>query len=146
MGPRTSLQSGRGRAHSYGHYGHDLTRELQLIGFNTDRAAVQLGVSRCWGPQLSKTQRNGASSQLGYCRRLCKRNPSPNKRGRNGLSLSMLSRRLVQLPPSGCIDCGSGGRRGTIQYHTTSSETERGEDESIVSNSTGDGWRIERGA
>jgi hypothetical protein len=36
----------RGRAHSYG---HDLTRELQLIGFNTDRAAVQLGVSQSWG-------------------------------------------------------------------------------------------------
>jgi hypothetical protein len=36
----------RGRAHSYG---HDLTRELQLIGFNTDRAAVQLGVSLSWG-------------------------------------------------------------------------------------------------
>jgi hypothetical protein len=33
-------------AHSYG---HDLTRELQLIGFNTDRAAVQLGVSLSWG-------------------------------------------------------------------------------------------------
>jgi hypothetical protein len=31
----------RGRAHSYG---HDLTRELQLIGFNTGRAAVQRGV------------------------------------------------------------------------------------------------------
>jgi hypothetical protein len=30
-------------------YGHDLTRELQLIGFNTDRAAVQLGVSLSWG-------------------------------------------------------------------------------------------------
>jgi hypothetical protein len=36
----------RGRAHSYG---HDLSRELQLIGFNTDRAAVQLGVSLSWG-------------------------------------------------------------------------------------------------
>ena len=36
----------RGRAYSYG---HDLTRELQLIGFNTDRAAVQLGVSLSWG-------------------------------------------------------------------------------------------------
>jgi hypothetical protein len=36
----------RGRAHSYG---HDLTRELQLIGFNLDRAAVQLGVSPNWG-------------------------------------------------------------------------------------------------
>jgi hypothetical protein len=36
----------RGRAHSYG---HDLTRELQLIGFNTDRAAVQLGDSPSWG-------------------------------------------------------------------------------------------------
>jgi hypothetical protein len=36
----------RGRTHSYG---HDLTRELQLIGFNTDRAAVQLGVLLSWG-------------------------------------------------------------------------------------------------
>jgi hypothetical protein len=36
----------RGRARSYG---HDLARELQLIGFNTDRAAVQLGVSLSWG-------------------------------------------------------------------------------------------------
>jgi hypothetical protein len=31
----------RGRAHSYG---HDLTHELQPIGFNLNRAAVQLGV------------------------------------------------------------------------------------------------------
>jgi hypothetical protein len=30
-------------------HGHDLTRELQLIGFNLDRAAVQLGVSLSWG-------------------------------------------------------------------------------------------------
>jgi hypothetical protein len=36
----------RGRAQSYG---HDLARELQLIGFNTDRAAVQRGVSPSWG-------------------------------------------------------------------------------------------------
>jgi hypothetical protein len=36
----------RGRAHSYG---HDLTRKLQLIGFNTDRAAVHLGFSLSWG-------------------------------------------------------------------------------------------------
>jgi hypothetical protein len=36
----------RGRAHSYR---HDLTRELQLIGFHTDRAAVQRGVSPSWG-------------------------------------------------------------------------------------------------
>jgi hypothetical protein len=35
----------RGRAHSYG---HDLTRDLKLIGFNLDRAAVQLGVSLSW--------------------------------------------------------------------------------------------------
>jgi hypothetical protein len=27
-----------------------VTRELQLIGFNLDRAAVQLGVSLSWGP------------------------------------------------------------------------------------------------
>jgi hypothetical protein len=31
------------------YYGHDLTCELQLIGFNIDRAAVQLGVSLSWG-------------------------------------------------------------------------------------------------
>jgi hypothetical protein len=36
----------RGRANSHG---HDLTRELQLIGFNTYRAAVQLGDSLSWG-------------------------------------------------------------------------------------------------
>jgi hypothetical protein len=30
-------------------YGHDLTRQLQLIGFNTDRAAAQFGVSPSWG-------------------------------------------------------------------------------------------------
>jgi hypothetical protein len=36
----------RGRAHSCV---LDLVRELQLIGFNTDRAAVQLGVSLSWG-------------------------------------------------------------------------------------------------
>jgi hypothetical protein len=35
-----------GRAHSCG---HDLARERQLIGFNTDRAAVQRGVSPTWG-------------------------------------------------------------------------------------------------
>jgi hypothetical protein len=39
----------RGRTHSYG---HDLTRELQLIGFNLDRAAVQLDVSPSWGLPL----------------------------------------------------------------------------------------------
>jgi hypothetical protein len=74
-----------------------------------------------------------------------KRNPSPNKRGRNGLSLSTgfcqatwrypelslstgfcqatwpypeLSRRPVQMPPPGRNDCGPGGRRGTIPYHS----------------------------
>jgi hypothetical protein len=34
---------GRGRTHSYG---HDLSRELQLNGFNMDRVAVELGVSQ----------------------------------------------------------------------------------------------------
>jgi hypothetical protein len=59
-------------------------------------------------------------SNIGYRWRLSlwKRNPSPNKRGRNGLSLSMLSWRPIQLPPPGCNDCGPGGRRGTIPYHT----------------------------
>jgi hypothetical protein len=67
----------RGRAHSYG---HNLTHELQQIGFNTDRAAVQLGVSLSWGA-AAQDRDNGASSQLGYRWRLSlwKRNPSPNK-------------------------------------------------------------------
>jgi hypothetical protein len=43
----------RGRAHSYG---HDLTRELQLIGFNFNREAVQLGVLPSWGLPL-KTEK-----------------------------------------------------------------------------------------
>jgi hypothetical protein len=30
-------------------YGHDLTRELNAIGFNLDREAVDKGVSTCWG-------------------------------------------------------------------------------------------------
>jgi hypothetical protein len=47
----------RGQAHSYG---HDLTRELQLIGFNTDRAAVQLGVSLSWGAAGSGCRRDTA--------------------------------------------------------------------------------------
>jgi hypothetical protein len=37
--------------------GHDLTRELQLIGFNTDRAAVQLGVSLSWGAAAQDTEK-----------------------------------------------------------------------------------------
>jgi hypothetical protein len=51
--PRKSLTSWvdalrcKGRAHSYGR--HDLTRDLQLVGFNTDRADVHLGVSLSWG-------------------------------------------------------------------------------------------------
>jgi hypothetical protein len=50
----------------------------------------------------------------------------PNKRGRNGLSLSMLSRRPIQLPPPGRNDCGPGVRRGTIPYHTTPPHFGRG--------------------
>jgi hypothetical protein len=106
----------RGRAHSYG---HALTRELQLIGFNTDRAAVQLGVSLSWGA-AAQDREKWRKLAARYCWRLSlwKRNPSPNKRGRNGLSLSMLSRRPIQLPPPGRNDCGPGGRRRTIPYHT----------------------------
>jgi hypothetical protein len=44
----------RGRAHSYG---HDVARELQLIGFNTDRAAAQLGVSPSWGVAAQDKQK-----------------------------------------------------------------------------------------
>jgi hypothetical protein len=109
----------RGRAHSYG---HDLTRELQLIGFNTDRAAVQLGVSLSWGAAAQDREK--------WCKLAARLPLAPvpvetepiseqlNKRGRNGLSLSMLSRRPIQLPPPGRNDCGPGGRRGTIPYHT----------------------------
>jgi hypothetical protein len=58
----------RGRAHSYG---HDLTRELQLIGFNLHRTAVQLGVSLSWGAAAQDREKHlagrlGASPQLGY--------------------------------------------------------------------------------
>jgi hypothetical protein len=78
----------------------DLTRELQLIRFNTGRQGGRTArrLAELGGLPL-KTERNGASSQLGYRWRLSlwlwKRNPSPNKRGRNGLSLSMLSRRPI---------------------------------------------------
>jgi hypothetical protein len=37
-------------------YGHDLTRELQLIGFITDRTAVQLGVSLSWGAAAQESR------------------------------------------------------------------------------------------
>jgi hypothetical protein len=70
--------------------------------------------SRRAGGLPLKTERNGVSSQLGYRWRRWKRNPSPNKRGRNGLSLSTglcqatstgqypeLNRRLVRMPLSG---------------------------------------------
>jgi hypothetical protein len=120
-----------GRAHSYGgarphgsRVRHDFTRELQLICFNLDGAAVQLGVSLSWGLPL-KTERNGASSQsqLGYRWRPWKQNPSIDRGNetethlrtsvddvRNGLSLRTgvcqaawqypeLSRRPVQMPP-----------------------------------------------
>jgi hypothetical protein len=56
----------RGRAHSYGHDLSHLTRELQLIGFNTDRAAVQRGVSPSWG---------GAAQDKEKCRKLAARLP-----------------------------------------------------------------------
>jgi hypothetical protein len=82
----------RGRAHSYG---HDLTRELQLIGFNTDGAAVQRGVSPSWGTAAQDREKwRKLAAWLSLAP-----DPSSNKRGRNGLSLSMLSRRPVQLPP-----------------------------------------------
>jgi hypothetical protein len=50
----------RGRAHSYG---HDLTRE-QLIGFNTDRAAVQRGVSLSWGAAAKDREMAQARSSV----------------------------------------------------------------------------------
>jgi hypothetical protein len=83
----------RERAHSYG---HDLTRELQLIGFNTDRpqggraAGVPLGISLSWGAAAEdKEQWRKLAARVQYRWRLWKRNPSSKKRSgrRNGLSL-----------------------------------------------------------
>jgi hypothetical protein len=68
----------RGQAHSYG---HDLTRELQLIGFNTDRAAVQLGVSLSWGAAAQdreKWRKLAARLPLAPVTVVWKRNPSPS--------------------------------------------------------------------
>jgi hypothetical protein len=61
------IQSQRGRAHSYG---HDLTRELQLIGFNNDRAAAQLGVSpssELGGRSSSQDTQARSSATAGAC-------------------------------------------------------------------------------
>jgi hypothetical protein len=120
----------RGRAHSYG---LDLTSELQLIGFNLDRAARCSSASRRAGGlpgaacRSRPVERNGASSQLSYRWRLWKRNPSPiseqaqTERTQSehwalpgNLQYPELSRRPVQMPPPGSTDCGPGGRRGTI--------------------------------
>jgi hypothetical protein len=70
----------RGRAHAYA---HDLTRELQLICLNLDRAAVQLGVSLSWGAatQEGEKWRKLAAWVTGtaeWCQ--WKRNQSPNER------------------------------------------------------------------
>jgi hypothetical protein len=60
-------------------YGHDLTRELNAIGFNLDREAVDKGVSTCWGvaAQDKETWRK--------LTRLTDVNPSSNKPGRHRL-------------------------------------------------------------
>jgi hypothetical protein len=49
VGRRTSLQRTPAVTHIATDTSHDLTRELQLIGFNLDGPAVQLGVSLSWG-------------------------------------------------------------------------------------------------
>jgi hypothetical protein len=104
----------RGRAHSCG---HDLTRELQLIGFNTGRAAVQLGVLLSWGAAAQDREKwRKLAARLPLAPVEAK--PISEQRGGNGLSLSLLSRRPFQLPPPGRNDCGPGGRRGTIPYRT----------------------------
>jgi hypothetical protein len=106
----------RGQAHSYG---HDLARELQLIGFNTDRAAAQLGVSPSW---------ETAAQDKEKWRKLAARLPlapvetktiSEHARTERTGSLSMLSRRPVQLPPPGRNDCGPVGRTGATPYRRT---------------------------
>jgi hypothetical protein len=38
--------------------------------------------------------------------------------------MAMLSWRPIQLPPTGHNDCGPGGRRGTISYHTINGNAE----------------------
>jgi hypothetical protein len=76
-------------------YRHDLTRELQLIGFNTDRAAVQLRVSLSLGAAAQDREKwHKLAARLPLVP-VTVENPSLNKRGRNGLSLSMLSRRPI---------------------------------------------------
>jgi hypothetical protein len=66
-----------------------------------------------------------SSATAGACPCLWKRNPSPNKRRRNGLSLSTGlcqatrssagARPRCHQVPTGRNDCGPGGRRGTTQ-------------------------------
>jgi hypothetical protein len=115
----------RGRAHSYG---HDLTRELQLIGFNTDRAAVQLGVS------LSSRLSWGAVAQdREKWRKLAARLPlAPDTVGTKLIAeqtrteRTQSERAIAQPAPDPAAttwsqrlrSTGPAGRRGTIPYHT----------------------------
>jgi hypothetical protein len=90
--------------------------EIILLVFNSyTRRLAELGGCRSRWRVMAQAR---SSATAGACPCGNETNPSPNKRGRNGLSLSMLSRRPIQLPPLGRNDCGPGGRRGTIPYHT----------------------------
>jgi hypothetical protein len=91
------------------------------LNLEPDRAFAISTLQRERRPEgLGRVAQLGARPRLVLHWRLSlwKRNPSPNKRGRNGLSLSMLSRRPIQLPLLGRNDCAPGSRRGTIPYTT----------------------------
>jgi hypothetical protein len=69
-------------------------RELQLIGFSTDRSAVQRGVSLSWGGGQLKTEKwRKLAARLPPAFVETKPISEQHKRGQNGLSLSMLSPR-----------------------------------------------------
>jgi hypothetical protein len=99
----------------------DLKRELQLIGFNTDRAAVQLGVSLSWG---------AAAQDREKWRKLAARLPlAPVPVETKHISEEAHTERTqsehAQLAPDPAATTWSQrlrsrGSRGTIPYHTIS--------------------------
>jgi hypothetical protein len=93
-----------------------------LIGFNNDRAAVQLGVSLSWG---------AAAQDREKWRKLAARLPlAPVPVETKPISEQARTERTqsehaqtapdpaATTNPLGRNDCGPGGRRGTIPYHT----------------------------
>jgi ABC-type thiamine transport system ATPase subunit len=67
-------------------------RELQLIGFNTDRTAVQCGISPSWGAAAQDKEKwRKLAARLSLAPVETKPITAPSKRGRNRLSLSICS-------------------------------------------------------